>query len=412
MTALKVLVKGPFSLFSGYGGDSYGIVRTLARWGMDVYVQPTWLDVPIPPDVAPLFTKELRGPFDLTINHWDPAHLGITREARKMTRCAVAWSMWEFAPHPGYGKDGAKVTLPSGKIVSPQPGLVPHCEFRSKIPANLKWFDIFLAYDEVSMASIGPYVPARVARGILQGGYPAEQWKPVEREWGGEKLGYFMHGQLGPRKQPYVTIQAWSELKHERPEFAGAYLNLHTNTPGQLFPEMNELFKEVRIRVHIEAWDKPTLDAFYAQHHIGLFPSRGEGKNLPALEFLSTGGTVIATDFGGHRQWLREDIGYPLPYTLEPTHARHPEGAHDARVSVETLKDAIWHTWTHRAEARSKGRLAQTLIPQMCDWEVVIECLFRRIRDLEPHNGTPLYDQAMRSRERAAERAGAGSVWP
>ena len=55
-----------------------------------------------------------------------------------------------------------------------------------------------------------------------------------------------------------------------------------------------------------------------------------------------------------------------------------PWAAHDARVSVEHLKDVIWHIYTHRGEAREKGELASRVIPQMCDWPVVVENLFRR----------------------------------
>src|SRR5882724_3081623 len=99
---LRVLLKSPlpFSMFSGYGTDGFGLLRALHEWGCEVYPQPTWVDVPIPRDLLPLFGRELRPPFDLLINHWDPAHLGITRGARQCSRVAVAWTMWEFANGP------------------------------------------------------------------------------------------------------------------------------------------------------------------------------------------------------------------------------------------------------------------------------------------------------------------------
>jgi glycosyltransferase involved in cell wall biosynthesis len=401
VAALKVNLKSPFSILSGYGNDGFGLLRVLDEWGLDVYPQPMWLDIPIPADLLPLFAKELVGPFDLTINHWDPEHLAITEEARRMTRCAVAWTMWEFMPAP---KPVEMEWRGKMQVRPPLSGLVPHCGHRSTLRGRLKWYDLVLGYDEVTMASLGPYIPKHVAQGILQGGYPARDWKPAERDWFGERFGFFMHGALNARKCPYTTIQAFNELKYERPEFAGATLSLHTNWPGNVFPEMNNIFEDVKIRVFVGAWDHETLARFYAANHVAVYPSRGEGKNLPALEHLSTGGTGLFTDYGGHRQWLREDIAYPLPYELTPTFPQRPDGAHDAKVEIATVKDAMWHVFTHREEAKRKGELAAELIPKMCDWSVVVEALFRRIRDNVPVVGPQLYDEAMRARERKRER--------
>lgn len=365
---LKVIVKSPFSEYSGYGKDGFGIVRALDRWGCEVYAQPQWLDTPIPRDLMHVFGRELKAPFDLLINHWDPEHLTVTREARQMSRVAVAWTMWEFAGGPG--KDGKGVS-----------GLVPHGRGRSTLRSRLQWYDLVLGYDEVSLTAIQPYIPKHVHSGVLQGGFDSGEWKEAERDWHGDRFGFIMHGALNDRKAPWTTIQAFNELKFEKPEFEGATLALHTNMPGKVFPELNEPFKAQKIRVFIEAFDKPTLDDFYAAGHCLLAPSRGEGKNLPALEMMATGGVVAATNFGGHVQWMNGDYAYPLDYTLAPTFEKVPWGAHDARVSIEHLKDVIWHIYTHREEARRKGALAAATIPVMCDWMSVIERLFRRIGD-------------------------------
>jgi hypothetical protein len=308
-------------------------------------------------------------------------------------------TMWEFASGPG--------PWPNGRP-GPVSGLVPHCKGRSKLPANLRWFDLLLGYDEVSLEALEPYIPGRVHRGILQGGFDSREWKPAERDWSGGRFGFIMHGALGARKCPWTAIEAFNHLKHEKPGpypdgFGDATLALHTNAPGLLFPELNEPFKDQRIRVFVDAFDKPTLEEFYRSGHCLLSPSRGEGKNLPALEMQATGGVVAATDFGGHKQWLGGDWGYPLDYAMQATFGTHPWAAHDARVSVETMKDALWHIYTHRDEARRKGALAARMIPQMCDWAVVLENLFRRIRDTVPGPGPQIYDKAMACRREAEE---------
>jgi glycosyltransferase involved in cell wall biosynthesis len=410
---LRVLVKTPFSQYSGYGMDGFGLVRALHEWGCDVYPQPTWVDVPIPRDLLPLFGKTLIGPFDLTINHWDPAHLFITREAREMTRVAVAWTMWEFSGGPGKSGEG------------PVSGLVPHCEMLEDeeedkngkktlgLKSRLQWFDMVLGYDQVSIDALQPYVPEQVKLGILQGGYDHRQWHRAERDWFGDRFQFIMHGALNARKQPWLAIEAFQALKFEKPEeFAGARLALHTSAPGTLFPELNVPFEEHGIRVFVDSLDKPALDQFYAAGHCLLAPSRGEGKNLPALEFMTTGGVVAATDYGGHKQWLSGDWAYPLYYTLMPTFADKPWAAHDARVPLEHLKETMWHIYTHRAEAKKKAELAQQMIPKICDWPVVLEGLFTRIKDEVTGPGPAIYDQAMACRRTEEEDVKAGILAP
>jgi glycosyltransferase involved in cell wall biosynthesis len=417
---LKVLVKSPYSMYSGYGQDGFGLVRALHHWGCDVYVQPTWLDVPIPEDLLPLFSKTIDPPFDLTINHWSPGELEIRPEARELTRCAVAWSMWEFENCP------SRVPVPvtdrrTGKtrMATPKSGLVPHCARRGSLRRRLELFDLLLGYDEVTMHALDAYVPrARgkdkvpLATGILQGGFEAGEWKyNADRDWFAGDFTYLMHGALNKRKRAETSVQAFIELKYEQPSFASARLALHSMVPGPLvFPEMNDLYRDKNLHVYLEAWDHETLQAFYNSGHVLLAPSRGEGKNLPALEFSTTGGVVAATAYGGHLNWMGDAYAYPLPYELTPTWPDRPDAAHDAKVSIQAVKDVMWHTFTHRAEAREKGELAAKVIPSMCDWSVVTEELFRKIRDLVPLVGPEIYDAAMRCRVDPLDRVSRETV--
>jgi glycosyltransferase involved in cell wall biosynthesis len=205
-----------------------------------------------------------------------------------------------------------------------------------------------------------------------------------------------MHGQLHNRKSPYVTIQAFNELKHEKAEFESARLGLHTTIGdplvvfGHLIPGM---------KVWHEMWERPVLEEFYRAAHVLVAPSRGEGKNLPALEMMTTGGAVAATNWGGHVQWLSSEYAYPLDYTLSPTDPRYPDLAHDAKVSVETVKEMMWHTFTHRDEVKQKAELAARMIPQLCDWSVVIEKFFERVRDNVPDKGEKLWIKAQQCRK-------------
>jgi glycosyltransferase involved in cell wall biosynthesis len=339
-----------------------------------VYVEPVFVGVPIPEDVAQLLTKHLQAPFDLVIQHGDPDNLGISQVAAECSTVRVGWSMWEFS-------DGR-----------------PLANRVSSFAKRLRYFDLMLMYDQVAVDAWQKYGPKRQVWGVLQGGYEASEWKYFEgRDWFGDRFMFIMNGQLHARKAPYVTIQAFNELKHEHKEFDSARLGLHT-TIGDPLVVFGDLIPGMK--VWHEVWEKDIMLQFYHAAHVLVAPSRGEGKNLPALEMMSTGGAVAATSWGGHMQWMNGEYAYPLDYTLTPTDPAHPDAAHDAKVGVETVKQMMWHTFNNRGEVKQKAELAARMIPQLCDWDRVMEKFFDRVRDLVPGKGEELWLQAQQCRNR------------
>ena len=385
-----------------------------------------WLDVPVPPDLLHLFTKPLAGPFDLTINHWDPPHLEITRHAREATRLAVAWTMWEMTSLYPHCEDVDEVTEDDLKAwrLAWQAGWAAEGKPAPKFPlekpvtgmaGRLKWFDCVLGYSDVTLQALAPHIPDHVHRGVLQGGFEASEWKFMERDWSDDGVFRFgMHGALNRRKEPFLVLQAFLELCDEHPEFkANARMLFHTTMPG-LFPEMNEIYARsgVGVRVWLETWEKSRLEEYYQACHALVYPSHGEGKNLPALEFQATGGAVLATDWSGHQNWLRDDCAYPLACTVEPMFDGRPDLAHWAVVGMAEVKRAMWHVFTHRAEAKARGELASRLIPRMCSWDAAVEALFRRLRDLVPGQGEIVYNLAMACRRDEPEMGGVPGGFP
>ncbi len=360
---MRILIKAPLNSFTGYGNDGIGLTMALLEAGVDVYLDPTTLSPPIPAEIATLLTKPLstdKGPFDLLIHHVDPSQLGITQATRRAAKTTVAWSMWEY-------------------------GSLDNCKRRSSLRKRMADYDLFLGYDSVTAAAFAPYVTGRA--GVLQGGFWPENWRYVDRVWNGPKgpdgtgdrFGFCMVGQLHQRKDPFVAIEAFRELKEEYPEeFEPAELHLKT-TVRTIHPGLEQIIP--KLRVHYATWSQDVLRAFYGTQHCMLAPSRGEGKNMPPLEFMATGGTVIATNWGGHTQWLTPAVGYPLDYTLVPDAPTTPKCV-SARASKDHLKSLMLHVLRNRAEAGRKGRTASELIPQMCSWPAVVDRLFTRLGDL------------------------------
>ena len=364
---MRVLVKVPLSPYSGYGRDGIGIVRALIRWGADVYIEPMAVQAPLPEDVALLLTKPLEAPFDLVIVHVDPMALEASPELRRSAPMVVGWTMWESS---NFG----------------------NLSGRSSLRKRLKGFDTVIGYDEVSSDCLRPYTNKPIL--TLQGGFDPEDWPKVERDWTGERFSFAMVGQLHDRKSPFVSIKAFQELKAEYPEeFEPAELHLK-NSLRTLHPKLEEIIP--KCRVHYAVWPNEILREFYTSQHVLLAPSKGEGKNMPALEFQSTGGTVIATNWGGHRGWLNPDYNYALNYTLRPVDPKHPN-TFNAHADVAHLKELMLHIFRNRSEVKLKGDMAAQIIPQLASWDNVIERLFLRLAD-NVEGGKALFAKAQSCR--------------
>lgn len=374
---MKVLLKLPISPFSGYGNDGIGIVQAFLRRGDDVYLQPSDIQAPVPAEVAHLLTKELKAPFDLFINHVDPTQLGVTPEVARVCGVSVGWTMWEYSNLLNLGEKAL-----------------------GTLRERLENFDLFAGYSDIDPASFEPYYDGPIV--VQQGGFEPSQWPELEREVSDREFRFFMIGVLSERKDPHVAIKAFQAAREQDPEFRRwARLSLKTSSPG-LHHKIEDLFRDndpetgeeyTACRIFYDVWPTEVVQAFYAVQDVLLAPSRGEGKNMPALEFMSTGGTVIATDWAGHRQWLSPEYAYPLDYELKPESTEYRETL-NARASVEHLTKLMLHTFHNRAEVRDKGRLAAQVIPAMSSWDKVIERLLEKIRENVPGKGERLWTLA------------------
>ncbi len=341
---MKVLLRIPLNTSSGYGNDGVGMALAFRQAGCDVHLMPSDVVPPLPPDVTDLLTKKPAPPYDVVIHHLDPPNLAADK--RPVEAFTVAWTMWEMSS-------------------------LDNMTGRSKLRSNLKNYDLVVGYDKVSTGALAPYVTG--ASATVQGGYWPQLWPFTPRDWNTDVTNFCMVGNLMDRKNPFVAIEAFQELQEERPELK-MRLTLKTIGPG-LHSKIEQWVPNVR--VIYEHWDDDMMRSFYASQHVLIAPSRGEGKNLPCLEMLSTGGTVIATNIGGHAQWLSTSIGFPLDYELVPVFGK-PDCLW-ADADKAHLKDLMAYAATNHGDLRRKGELAAELIPAMCAWPVAIDRLMGSI---------------------------------
>lgn len=378
---MRILLKGPFTPYSGYGSDLIALSQTLMRWGCELFIQPSHMEGPIPADVLMLLTKHIEAPFDLILVHVDPEHVYASPGMKSSADLTVGWTMWEYASMTPLFKKWADIPVeyqPKDAVTSANFG------------QRLDTFDVIAAYDENSNQALAQHASIPIV--TVQGGYSAAEWPFLKRDWDDPTFRFCMQGALHARKSPMLAIEAFKELREEHEDFT-AELHLKSVPGTGLHPKMEEWCPGLKI--HYGVWKHKELLDFYGQMHVMLCPSRGEGKNLPALQFLTTGAPVIATNWGGHTGWLSDAYAYPLNYELELDPER---GAHSASPDKAHLKELMLHTFRNRLDARERGAAGARTIPIMCSWEAAFERLLTRLEDVHP-KGAQVKEAAIRCRQ-------------
>lgn len=338
------------------GSNGLSVALAFLQAGADVYLDPTVVRPPLPAAVAELFMKPAQPPFDLTLHHLGPAELGVDEKTSTVTVAHTSWSRTTMDTLPG----------------------------RSSLRKRLKPYDLVVGYDGVATDAIKPYVSGSVA--TVQGGLWSQLWPGRGRDWNAPALNFCMVGAYGSESERFVAINAFRELREEHPELNIA-LHIKTSVSG-LDPRLMDVVPGLKI--YYEGWPEDVLRDFYYSQHVFIAPDPGESQNLPALEFLSSGGTVIAVNWGGHTQWLSSQIGYALNYQLEPISAEAPNCLR-ALASTDHLKEIMLHAYRNRAELARKASIAADLIPAMCDWPKVIDRLMERVGEVSEHGERVLH---------------------
>jgi glycosyltransferase involved in cell wall biosynthesis len=255
-----------------------------------------------------------------------------------------------------------------------QPGRRKHWWGKGPAPKeglDRDWLDLMVVTSPDSLTAFKA-LDDKVPYTVVPNGIDTEQFDVIDRRDRKGPFRFFSIGMLAGRKDPFATLAAWEMAQQMDPEF-DAELILKTGTTG-LHPKIAERYRNVQVIA--ELWPRHMVKRFYADVDCLVSTSRGEGNNKPAMEFMATGGAVMATDWGGHRNWLHDSSGYPLPGALEPIGPGSPIS--DFRVDVEATARTFLHVWRNQREAHEKGVQAAARIRADLSWEKVCDRFMRR----------------------------------
>jgi glycosyltransferase involved in cell wall biosynthesis len=113
------------------------------------------------------------------------------------------------------------------------------------------------------------------------------------------------------------------------------------------------------------------LRGLYTMADVFVLPSRGEGVGLPYMEAMASGIPCIATGWGGQTDFITNENGYLIDYTLETTTSRNHEAIAQnffhlftddmkwAEADVEHLQKLMRHAYENQEEVKAKGQQAR-----------------------------------------------------
>lgn len=129
------------------------------------------------------------------------------------------------------------------------------------------------------------------------------------------------------------------------------------------------------------------LPSLYAAADCYVLPTRGEGWNHPALEAAACGLPVIVTGWSSHPEIFGGENAYLIPVErLEPVPAYGVPndevyaGSRWAVPSLEATRRLMRHVFTHREEARARGRRARAAVARVWTWERSARRMFERLQ--------------------------------
>lgn len=375
---MRLVLRAGFDRFSGYGNDAVDLAVNLQKVGVDVVPLPISLLPGLPRKFTRLLEKDPRGRKDVVMTFAPPYDIKPW-EFAKMAPVAVGYSMWERTPLLPEDFDGHAWPHEIPEGVAPPVEMIG--QMRAERfgtdggPANawdgLRHMFVTCPMNREAFAHVDEVTPTSVVPCGIEGkDWPVAQRDPKRR------MRFLMVGMLTGRKEPFVMLDAWRELKQEHPEF-DAVLTMHTMARG-LHPKIAEAYPDVEISDR--TLDRKGLLRLYHGSDVLVSTSRGEGNNKPAMEFMATGGTVIASDWSGHQNWLHRDVTTAVPGTLQPVPGQ-PK-AQDFHVDTEALKTALLDAWRNPSDTARRGERAATWVREALSWDVVVRRMVSTLESL------------------------------
>ena len=358
---LRVAFYGPWNYDNGLGQASRGIIAAIRRTGALVNLHPIKLPFHIHKPLVPATDIiDFEGPAEIALVHLNPDSWHLLTEQQRgaiaQAQRRIGYWVWEMGHIPPAWRSNF--------------GSVDRIWAPSRYCA-----DVFSGQDGVPVDVIPHVVPLVEPPALDRQAALGRLGLSADRR---TILYVFDGSSYLVRKNPAALIRAfsasglaargWSLLLktkhlHDRPEEGDALRALADGTDGVLLIDRSMAADELQ--------ELTALADLYASPHCS------EGFGLTIAEAMAMGKPVIATDFGGSRDFLDAGSGWPVryhPWRLEQDFGHYTEGGQWARIDEPALTVTLIEA-ADRIEAGEdgKGAAARERIGSLLSYEAVAE---------------------------------------
>ncbi|SEI93632.1 Glycosyltransferase like family 2 [Sphingomonas sp. OV641] len=324
----KVAFYGPWNFDNGLGAASRGIIAAIRKAGVRLNLHPIRKPFHVhKPLVPPHDVIDFDGAADVAIVHLNPDSWHLLTEDQRaqisQARRRIGYWVWEMEQlPPDWQREFASVD-------------------RIWAPSSYN-ADVFAAEGRAPVDVIPHVVP--VASDLLGSGSSIRE--ALDLPGDRRMILYIFDGaSYLVRKNPAALIHAFAasglaqrgwtlvlKTKHllDRPGEGRALALLAEQTEGVLL--LNRSLSSHEVSDLVSSCD------IYASPHCS------EGFGLTVAEAMAAGRVVLATDYGGTRQFLDHSCGFPVaaqPWTLEEDFGHYFRGGTWARIDQAALAEAL-----------------------------------------------------------------------
>lgn len=144
-----------------------------------------------------------------------------------------------------------------------------------------------------------------------------------------------------------------------------------------------------RIMINNKKTNESTLPLFYQEADCYILPSRGEAFGIPFLEAMASGIPVIAPDFGGHLDFVDEEVGWLIPiHSLKHLSDRlcKINSAYKdlwfAEPEIKDIRSIMRYTYENKEEVRKRGIKAREKVEEQYTWNKVTDLIEERLNEI------------------------------
>jgi len=355
---LKVAFIGPWNFASGLGGASRGYMSALWRTGLRLNLHPVERPFALHGRVTPtVCLTEFEGPADAVIVHLNPDAWSLMTEDQKRiverARTRIGLFVWEMEQVP--------------------PEWTPVLKTLDAVWAPSRYCAEAFGQATGLPVSVVPHVIPVPPRPEGQG-----RALTLKRLGLADDVRLILYAFDGSsylvRKNPQMLLKAFAAAGLARD---GWRLVLKTKHLAEGGPQGAALKAQAQATPGVwlldQALPPATMTALFEAADLYASPHRSEGFGLTIAEAMALGKTVVASDYGGARDFLDESCGLPVP-TRRTVMARGEGhyvtgaawGEPDETAFAAALRAAAARieAGDHRLGEAARARIAERLSPQ------------------------------------------------